>query len=848
MFEKALVAKSGKRIPVEIHARLFQLNGQPTALSIARDLTRRKRAEQALRESEERFRKAFNTELVAMAISRRRDGMFLEVNPGFLKMSGYADDEIVGRTSPALNFFSPSHRQTLTATMEEQGCLYNQEMTVPTKRGEWRTILFSICPLTINNEDCLLTTLVDITDRKQAETALWESRNRYHTLFESVPVLIWEEDFSEMRDYFDKLRNSGVQDFRAYFEAHPEAVKACAGRVKILAVNEENVRFFGLEDKEELPETLPYCFTDQSWEVFKEEVIALAEGQTRFESEIPLQLPNGEEKMVLLKLNVVPGFEESLARVLISGSDITERKRAEEALLKSQTLLAEAERLAQLGAWEWDIPTGTFTCSEQWQRIHGVEQATFLFEELLPIAHPEDRERIQAALQDALDKDKPYEIEHRIIRQDTGQERVVQAYGKVIRNGAGQAVKMYGTGQDITARKRDEEKLRHSTERLQILRQIDRAILAAESPEVIAQVALGHLHRLIPYTQASVVELDLVADTGRLFVVDQSKATTPSSGPYPLKQVKPIIDRLKQGGVHLVQDMADLAEPSPLEQRLRASGLRSYLSLPLFIQKELIGSLNLASDKPGFFSLEQVEIVDEIATSLAIAIQQARLYEQARRDAAAKAMLLQEVNHRVGNNLLAILGILSLEKQRARQEETIPFSVLEDIYARIDSMGAVHRMLSASDWQSLNLANLVTQIIEAALSGSPIQDRIEVTVIAPESERIPITPKEGTILALIINELTTNSIKHAFQGRETGHLQVQISVAAGPAEEPDRPQVQLRFRDDGPGWSAAVLTGKHQNIGLKLVRLNVTEALNGQLTLINENGAVALIVFQPRLC
>jgi two-component sensor histidine kinase len=239
--------------------------------------------------------------------------------------------------------------------------------------------------------------------------------------------------------------------------------------------------------------------------------------------------------------------------------------------------------------------------------------------------------------------------------------------------------------------------------------------------------------------------------------------------------------------------------------------------------------------------------VDEIATSLAVAIQHARLYEQARRDAAAKAMLLQEVNHRVGNNLLAILGILSLEKQRARQAETIPFSVLEDIYARIDSMGTVHRMLSAGQWEPLNLANLVTQIIEAALSGSPIQDRIAVTVIAPESEPIPITPKEGTTLAMIINELTTNSIKHAFQGRETGHLQVQISVAAEPAKKPVQFQVQLCFRDDGPGWSEAVLAGKHQNIGLKLVRLNVTEALNGQLTLINENGAVALIIFQPTL-
>jgi PAS domain S-box-containing protein len=142
------------------------------------DITERREADIALRESEERFRKSFDTEVVAMAISRRRDGMYLEANPGFLKVTGYDYSEIVGHTSQELGFFSPSQRQTLITNLDEKGRLHNQELTFPTKGGELRTILFSIGPITIDSEDCMLATMVDITERKRAEAAILEERER----------------------------------------------------------------------------------------------------------------------------------------------------------------------------------------------------------------------------------------------------------------------------------------------------------------------------------------------------------------------------------------------------------------------------------------------------------------------------------------------------------------------------------------------------------------------------------------------------------------------------------------------------------------------------------------------
>ena len=110
-------------------------------------------AQRRLRTARERLEKAFRSDLVAMAISRRRDGMYLEASPGFLKMTRYSYDDIVGHTSRELGFFSDSERQKLVAALAREGELENQELTYPTKDGERRTMLFSIGPIEVMGED-----------------------------------------------------------------------------------------------------------------------------------------------------------------------------------------------------------------------------------------------------------------------------------------------------------------------------------------------------------------------------------------------------------------------------------------------------------------------------------------------------------------------------------------------------------------------------------------------------------------------------------------------------------------------------------------------------------------------
>jgi len=213
------------------------------------------------------------------------------------------------------------------------------------------------------------------------------------------------------------------------------------------------------------------------------------------------------------------------------------------------------------------------------------------------------------------------------------------------------------------------------------------------------------------------------------------------------------------------------------------------------------------------------------------------------RETAIKTTLLNDVNHRVKNNLMRMVEIVRLERARAPASEAGLHLVLGDLESRLQGMAVVHTMLSGTQWKPLPLDELVTLIITAALSGSPIREQIRVAVVAPP-ERLWVVPEQATAVALIVNELATNSVKHAFHDRQQGRLEVRLGVEG---KVNGRTQVRLDYCDDGSGWPEPVLSGERQRVGLRLIEASVNSPLRGQLTLRNDAGAVASITFRLAL-
>jgi len=149
--------------------------------------------------------------------------------------------------------------------------------------------------------------------------------------------------------------------------------------------------------------------------------------------------------------------------------DITETRQAHELGSKLKSIMTQAEELAQLGSWEWNIQNDSWILSENWKRIHGVSDVNLTTSELLPIAHPEDRPSIEKAFARAVEYGKPYDIEHRIIRQDNGEIRYVSSRGLTLLDSEGKPEFMVGAVQDITERKQAEKALRESEEKFRSL-------------------------------------------------------------------------------------------------------------------------------------------------------------------------------------------------------------------------------------------------------------------------------------------------------------------------------------------------------------------------------------------
>jgi PAS domain S-box-containing protein len=162
--------KDGSVFPVEISAGLLELDGHKYILAFDRDITERKKAEEALRLSEEKFSKAFRASPDWITISLIEDGQYVEVNDAFERLSGYRRDEVIGRTALELGIWAdPREREELVRILNKEGMIRNREVHFRTRSGKILTMLRSSEIIVYDGTRCTISVTRDITERRNAE-------------------------------------------------------------------------------------------------------------------------------------------------------------------------------------------------------------------------------------------------------------------------------------------------------------------------------------------------------------------------------------------------------------------------------------------------------------------------------------------------------------------------------------------------------------------------------------------------------------------------------------------------------------------------------------------------------
>ncbi|MEQ9033476.1 MAG: PAS domain S-box protein, partial [Aggregatilineales bacterium] len=567
-------------------------------LSDAEHRRKRRWAEQELRQSEERFTRAFQSSPVAISISTVAEGILLDVNMQYLKLFGYGREEVIGHSIHDLNIWDAySRRREIIQLLSSHSTAQNQDLRLRTKTGDVLECLVSFEQIDLGNELCILAMITDITDRKRAEEEIAFQAKLLNAVGQSViatdlhgKIIYWNRAAKQLYGWtFEEVKGRNIVDVTP-----TEA---------------------SLDESREIMSNLA------RGEIWQGEMLLRRSDDTTFPSLItnaPIHDKNGE-----------------LIGIIGVSSDITKMKESEQAVRESErfarsTLDALSAHIAILDN------TGTvIAVNQSWidfatDNTSNAPKSAFLGVNYLETCDrakgkgSEEAHAVAAGIRAVIGgQSSSFVLEypcHSPSEQRWFLVRVTRF------RGAG-PVQIVVAHENITERKLAEEATKQYAKRLQLLHEIDQAILRADQPQSIALATLTAMHNVLDFHSANVTTFDLER---QLFTVLATTASIPAKllagTSHPLEDIS-VIERLQQNEVYGVRDLFSASQVSSSDQALIDVGIRSYTRIPLISNQKLIGSINFRSENAEVLSEDQLKIAREVASQLAIAIENARLLE-----------------------------------------------------------------------------------------------------------------------------------------------------------------------------------------------------------------------------
>jgi two-component sensor histidine kinase/putative methionine-R-sulfoxide reductase with GAF domain len=244
-----------------------------------------------------------------------------------------------------------------------------------------------------------------------------------------------------------------------------------------------------------------------------------------------------------------------------------------------------------------------------------------------------------------------------------------------------------------------------------------------------------------------------------------------------------------------------------------------YFAAPLTARDELLGVLVARLDRPAAPSPGQLSMFQALADTAALAISNAELYDETRRVAATSSALLQEMHHRVRNNLQIVAALLSLQARTGRDEAWS--QPLLDAVARIQSIASIHDLMSHADVELATIDTIARTVVDEATVNA-VPPGLDVRFVI-EGGSIEVSSRQAMILGLLINECVTNALVHGFTNRTDGTVTIRAEQHNGI--------VELAVEDDGAGLGADDPTRRQSGLGTRIAARLAESDLKGFFTI-----------------
>lgn len=467
-------------------------------------------------------------------------------------------------------------------------------------------------------------------------------------------------------------------------------------------------------------------------------------------------------------------------------------------LQASEAQLAESQRTAHLGHWEWHLAHDEIIWSAELYRIYGLKSSTFqaTYASFLDYVHPDDRVHVQNKVNEAFTNGRSFDYFHRIVRPD-GDVRVLHARGRPLRDAAGKIIKLHGTAQDITGLKEVEVKLAHSVSQLSALMEIGQAIAATLDLEQIYHLVLTSVRPLIG--AEAVILFQYHAEMLEVVAFDHTNVQdlrglriSPTTG------IAGEVWQTKQSLFLTGDDCIRRLSPQLADE----AGFRpeAMMAVPLRWRDRSVGVLEAAHRNPNAFTNDDLRLLEMAAAWTAIAIGNARQYDQLQRRLSEQDALVTISNALTGTvELSELTGLIvsQIQKIITRAEWTA-------IHLHQPRKGLLEMV--ASTGQEIDPNQFSIQPDEG-VAGEVLARGgvINVKDMQTDPRRLPIDVKTGTRSLLVapiesrLRRIGTISVKSTKPGvfkADDERLLTVLGVQAGMAIENGRLfAVQRRARE-----------------------------------------------------